>query len=136
MDCGPPRVLLATESWESPFDRPDGGISGPAGFGTMDADDAGNDVFGGDGGGGSGSGNGGGGFASSGDEGGGESKQPRALPLDLPKSLDDRRRPTDLVPETELYDGWQGACPRAQGFPRPLRPLATFYYLLLTSPLP
>lgn len=31
------------------------------------------------------------------------------LPLDLPKSLDDRRRqPLELPPETELYDGWQG----------------------------
>lgn len=36
-------------------------------------------------------------------------KKPRVLPDDLPKSLDDRRRmPTDLVRETELYDGWQG----------------------------
>ncbi len=33
---------------------------------------------------------------------------PRPLPPDLPKSLDDRRRPTELVPETEMYDGWQG----------------------------
>ncbi|CAK7267402.1 hypothetical protein SEPCBS119000_002528 [Sporothrix epigloea] len=48
-----------------------------------------------------------GGFASSGDEAG-ETQKPRALPLDLPKSLDDRRRPTGLVPETEIYDGWQG----------------------------
>jgi len=38
----------------------------------------------------------------------GEKKKPRTLPADLPKSLDDRRRPTELVPETELYDGWQG----------------------------
>ena len=30
------------------------------------------------------------------------------LPADLPKSLDDRKRPTGLVPETEMYDGWQG----------------------------
>lgn len=36
-------------------------------------------------------------------------EQPRALPADLPKSLDDRRRmPTDYVQETEMYDGWQG----------------------------
>ena len=34
--------------------------------------------------------------------------KPRDLPADLPKSLDDRRRPTGLVPETEMYDGWQG----------------------------
>lgn len=33
----------------------------------------------------------------------------RALPDDLPRSLDDRRHvSTELVPETELYDGWQG----------------------------
>jgi hypothetical protein len=33
----------------------------------------------------------------------------KELPADLPKSLDDRRRvPTELVQETELYDGWQG----------------------------
>src|SRR5688572_20967482 len=38
----------------------------------------------------------------------GESK-PRELPSDLPKSLNDRRHvPVDLVPETEMYDGWQG----------------------------
>ncbi|KAK2041162.1 hypothetical protein LZ31DRAFT_568178 [Colletotrichum somersetense] len=36
-------------------------------------------------------------------------KKPRSLPDDLPKSLDDRsRRPVELVPETEMYDGWQG----------------------------
>lgn len=35
--------------------------------------------------------------------------KPRELPADLPKSLDDRRsRHVDLVPETEMYDGWQG----------------------------
>ncbi|CAK7207528.1 hypothetical protein SEUCBS139899_010338 [Sporothrix eucalyptigena] len=61
----------------------------------MDADGVDSDAFGT------------GGFASSGDEAG-DTKKPRALPLDLPKSLDDRRQPTDLVPETELYDGWQG----------------------------
>ncbi|KAK4101489.1 hypothetical protein N658DRAFT_566845 [Parathielavia hyrcaniae] len=33
----------------------------------------------------------------------------RVLPADLPRSLDDRRHvPTELVPETEMYDGWQG----------------------------
>ncbi|KAH9908033.1 hypothetical protein F4778DRAFT_720044 [Xylariomycetidae sp. FL2044] len=47
------------------------------------------------------------------DDGGGfggeQPLKPRPLPADLPKSLDDRRRiPTDLVPETEMYDGWQG----------------------------
>lgn len=35
--------------------------------------------------------------------------QPRPLPADLPKSLDDRRVVSvDLIPETEMYDGWQG----------------------------
>ncbi|KAL1883083.1 hypothetical protein VTK73DRAFT_10009 [Phialemonium thermophilum] len=35
--------------------------------------------------------------------------KPRALPDDLPKSLDDRKQvPTELVPEMEMYDGWQG----------------------------
>jgi len=39
-----------------------------------------------------------------------EPKQPRTLPADLPKSLNDRRVvPTELVSETEMYDGWQGA---------------------------
>jgi hypothetical protein len=33
----------------------------------------------------------------------------KVLPADLPKSLDDRRHvPAGLVPETEMYDGWQG----------------------------
>ncbi|KAK4132883.1 hypothetical protein BT67DRAFT_463250 [Trichocladium antarcticum] len=33
----------------------------------------------------------------------------RVLPADLPRSLDDRKHvPTHLVPETEMYDGWQG----------------------------
>ncbi|KAI1167332.1 hypothetical protein F5B18DRAFT_659341 [Nemania serpens] len=36
-------------------------------------------------------------------------QKPRSLPADLPKSLNDRRVvPTELVPETEMYDGWQG----------------------------
>ena len=36
-------------------------------------------------------------------------KKKPILPDDLPKSLDDRRFvPTDLVQETEMYDGWQG----------------------------
>lgn len=36
--------------------------------------------------------------------------KPRALPSDLPTSLDDRRHvPNEhLVTETEMYDGWQG----------------------------
>ncbi|KAH7320141.1 hypothetical protein B0I35DRAFT_451045 [Stachybotrys elegans] len=36
-------------------------------------------------------------------------QKPRDLPPDLPTSLDDRRNvPVDYVPETEMYDGWQG----------------------------
>lgn len=43
----------------------------------------------------------------------------RTLPDDLPRSLDDRRHvPTELVPETELYDGWQGAYPPSSAQPR------------------
>jgi hypothetical protein len=41
--------------------------------------------------------------------GGEEAKKPRPLPADLPRSLNDRRNvPVELVPETEMYDGWQG----------------------------
>ncbi|ORY64029.1 uncharacterized protein BCR38DRAFT_457832 [Pseudomassariella vexata] len=40
---------------------------------------------------------------------GGQPRRPRELPPDLPKSLDDRKAVrTELVPETEYYDGWQG----------------------------
>jgi hypothetical protein len=40
-----------------------------------------------------------------------EQPKKKPLPADLPRSLDDRRHvPTELVPETEMYDGWQGAC--------------------------
>lgn len=43
------------------------------------------------------------------DSGDGGDKKPRALPSDLPKSLDDRKAVrTSFVPETEMYDGWQG----------------------------
>lgn len=35
--------------------------------------------------------------------------KPHPIPADLPTSLDDRRPVSaDLVPETEMYDGWQG----------------------------
>lgn len=45
---------------------------------------------------------------------GGLPQKKRELPPDLPRSLDDRRHvPTELVPETEMYDGWQGSCPLA-----------------------
>lgn len=38
-----------------------------------------------------------------------EKRKPRDLPADLPKSLDDRRHvASELVRETEFYDGWQG----------------------------
>ncbi|KAH8707747.1 Dilute domain-containing protein C25B8.08 [Beauveria bassiana] len=40
----------------------------------------------------------------------GEQRPPRPMPTDLPTSLNDRRHaPTEfIVPETEIYDGWQG----------------------------
>lgn len=34
---------------------------------------------------------------------------PKKLPDDLPKSLDDRRSVPALQPETEMYDAWQGS---------------------------
>jgi hypothetical protein len=52
-----------------------------------------------------------GGFDSGWDEPRDQPKK-KELPADLPRSLDDRRHvPTELVPETEMYDGWQGTCP-------------------------
>ncbi|KAI6278150.1 hypothetical protein MCOR27_005770 [Pyricularia oryzae] len=39
---------------------------------------------------------------------GDEQKKLRPLPADLPKSLNDRRRPAEPVQETEFYDAWQG----------------------------
>lgn len=36
-------------------------------------------------------------------------KRPKVLPADLPTSLDDRRIVREPVPETEMYDGWQGS---------------------------
>lgn len=47
------------------------------------------------------------------DEGGFEDAQeepsrPRALPSDLPKSLDDRQPVRHYGAETEMYDAWQG----------------------------
>ncbi|RDL41290.1 Ankyrin repeat-containing protein [Venustampulla echinocandica] len=39
----------------------------------------------------------------------GATQKPRALPEDLPKSLDDRKSvPSHFTPETEMYDAWQG----------------------------
>ncbi|KAK2740186.1 hypothetical protein FQN57_006197 [Myotisia sp. PD_48] len=37
-----------------------------------------------------------------------EEEKPRALPADLPTSLDDRRSFPTYQSETEIYDGWQG----------------------------
>lgn len=34
--------------------------------------------------------------------------KPRALPDDLPKSLNDRRSVPVFAQETEMYDAWQG----------------------------
>lgn len=46
----------------------------------------------------------------SGDLGGFSDQPHRQLPDDLPKTLNDRKRvQTDFVPETEMYDGWQGS---------------------------
>ena len=45
----------------------------------------------------------------------------KELPDDLPRSLDDRRRPVELVPETEIYDGWQGQFHRVLSRPHELR---------------
>ncbi len=47
-----------------------------------------------------------GGFGS--DDGFEERKPATELPPDLPTSLNDRR-PIEFVPETEMYDAWQGA---------------------------
>lgn len=38
----------------------------------------------------------------------GGDRRSKPLPPDLPTSLDDRRAPREPVPETEMYDGWQG----------------------------
>jgi len=70
--------------------------------------------------------------------GGNKTKQPRPLPADLPRSLDDRRHvPIDLVPETEMYDGWQGAShipfPYPSNPPRPRHILDSSSFKLLTS---
>ncbi|KZF25237.1 DIL and ankyrin domain-containing protein [Xylona heveae TC161] len=50
------------------------------------------------------------------------SPKPRALPDDLPRSLDDRRLAPTFGAETEIYDAWQG---QSQFFttPVPARPL-------------
>jgi len=34
--------------------------------------------------------------------------KPRELPLDLPRSLDDRKSVPSYNQETEYYDAWQG----------------------------
>ncbi|KAF3942296.1 Myosin-Va [Dactylella cylindrospora] len=44
-------------------------------------------------------------------------KPKRALPKDLPKSLDDRQRPQFQTQETEMYDAWQG---QSQYFTTPM----------------
>ncbi|ROT39373.1 hypothetical protein SODALDRAFT_323766 [Sodiomyces alkalinus F11] len=60
-------------------------------------------------------------------------QKPRQLPADLPKSLDDRRsRPADFVPETEMYDGWQGQSQFLTS-PIPAKPLS-FSNLTLDDP--
>ncbi|KAI1428006.1 hypothetical protein F5Y12DRAFT_782946 [Xylaria sp. FL1777] len=60
-------------------------------------------------------------------------KKPQTLPADLPKSLDDRRVvPTEFVPETEMYDGWQGQSQFLTS-PIPAKPLQ-FNNLTLDDP--
>ncbi|KAI1366070.1 hypothetical protein F5Y08DRAFT_327562 [Xylaria arbuscula] len=60
-------------------------------------------------------------------------KKPHTLPADLPKSLDDRRAvPTEFVPETEMYDGWQGQSQFLTS-PIPAKPLQ-FNNLTLDDP--
>ena len=57
------------------------------------------------------------GASDSGDNG---ERRPVALPSDLPKSLDDRKAVSAAyVPETEMYDGWQGMSPAAHSFHDP-----------------
>lgn len=49
-----------------------------------------------------------------------EKVQPRPLPDDLPKSLDDRRHVlAEYAPETEMYDAWQGMTSSMQEEPSP-----------------
>ncbi|KAI0556142.1 hypothetical protein F4679DRAFT_569721 [Xylaria curta] len=60
-------------------------------------------------------------------------QKPRALPVDLPKSLDDRKvAPTEFVSETEMYDGWQGKSQFLTS-PIPAKPLG-FSNLTLDDP--
>ena len=40
---------------------------------------------------------------------GNRASQPRELPPDLPKTLDDRQNLPSFSAETEIYDAWQGA---------------------------
>ncbi|KAI1297358.1 hypothetical protein F5Y03DRAFT_369686 [Xylaria venustula] len=62
-----------------------------------------------------------------------EPKKPQALPADLPKSLDDRKAvQTEFVPETEMYDGWQGQSQFLTS-PIPAKPLQ-FNNLTLDDP--
>lgn len=72
----------------------------------------------------------------------GDEPQKRALPSDLPKSLDDRKAvPTDLVQETEYYDGWQGPLASRCAPPHWLSPVLTCHACppgqsqFLTSPI-
>ena len=43
-------------------------------------------------------------------EGAVEQTEPRQLPSDLPRSLNDRMQHQSYGGETEMYDGWQGQC--------------------------
>lgn len=52
----------------------------------------------------------------------GDPPKPRALPDDLPTSLDDRRHAPIIAEETEMYDAWQGQS-QFLTTPMPARPL-------------
>jgi hypothetical protein len=52
----------------------------------------------------------------------GDPPKPRALPDDLPTSLDDRRHVPIIAEETEMYDAWQGQS-QFLTTPMPARPL-------------
>lgn len=68
-----------------------------------------------------------------GGEFGNDDMKPRPLPADLPKSLNDRKVVlTDYIPETEMYDGWQGQSQFLTS-PIPAKPLQ-FNNLTLDDP--
>ncbi|GME27355.1 putative dil and ankyrin domain-containing protein [Neofusicoccum parvum] len=57
--------------------------------------------------------------------------QPRQLPADLPRSLDDRKSVPPPAAETEIYDAWQG---QSQFISSPLPPKPLTFNLALDGP--